>query len=612
VIQHLLRGDRRVGFRSSGDRKFTTPWVVLWSVMGILASTACVDPPLREETFDLVADGGLSADGVRLVPRERFAADETWVAVTMPGDQGVTAEIELRRDPILDLVGALKCSADSSSPPEGELMVEVAGPRGAQLDLTIPLDGSTGWWRRRIDLSRLSDRLVKIVLESRVPSGCSLLLREVTIRQRIPLDHPVEDPPVQILLISIDTLRSDAIDPPASGVSTPRFDEFALEAERFSPHYAAASWTKPSHASLLTGFHPDTHRSIHLNQGMDPAIPTLAERFVAGGLKTAALVYDCGWLSPKWGFAKGFDSYRITPWRADRQASAAARWVVGHRDEPFFFFVHTFEPHSDSRVLPYEAPGVNRRTIAEDFGVKGFGLRDGFSASRFVVALDKGEIPRQPKDVEILRETYEASVRYVDVGIGTLFDALRSSGVWDQMLVVVTSDHGEEFDEHGGFAHGSLYEEIIGVPLFIKWPYSKRAGLTCSSPSSSIDLAPTLLRHAGLSADGLPGVVLGSRTTDDPIFSGTLARTVIAGDTKGIFGGPDSLSEVYDLGEDPAELVNLAGRDRDRVKMLRQLLRLHHQRSVALYSRYGAEPADREVVLSESERERLQAFGYIQ
>jgi arylsulfatase A-like enzyme len=588
------------------------PSVVLWVVLAILATAACGDGPMRVETIDLIADGGLLADDARLVPRERFAADETWVAVAMPTGHRVTAKVELRRGPVLDLTGALKCSAESPVLAAGELIVEVAGSRGAQLESRIPLDQSTGWWRHQVDLSRLDGRQVTVDLESGVPAECSLLLREVTIRQRIPLEHPAEDPPVQILLISVDTLRKDAIDPPASGVSTPQFDEFALEAERFSPHYAAASWTKPSHASLLTGFHPDTHRSLHLNQGMDPAIPTLAERFMAGGLKTAALVYDCGWLSPKWGFAKGFDSYRMTRWRVGRQASAAARWVVDHRDEPFFFFVHTFEPHSDSRVLPYEAPGVNRRTIAKDFGVRGFGLRDGFSASRFVVALDKGVIPRQLKDVEILRDTYEASVRYVDEGIGVLFDALKSSGVWDQMLIVVTSDHGEEFDEHGGFAHGSLYEEIIGVPLFIKWPNSERAGQTRPGLSSSIDLAPTLLRHAGLAVDDLPGVVLGHRPADDPVFSGTLARTVIAGEVKGIFGGPDDLSEIYDLAVDPGELVDLAARDGDQVRMLRELLRLHHQRSVALYRRYGAEPADREVVLSESERERLRAFGYIQ
>jgi len=492
------------------------------------------------------------------------------------------------------------------------LMVEVAGSRGVKLDVAVRVDRSAGWWRHQFDLSRLKGLQVTIGLKSQVPDGCGLLLREVTIHQKVALEPTPEDPPVQILLISVDTLRSDAVDPPASGVATPHLDDFAGEAERFSRHYAAASWTKPSHASILTGFHPDTHRAVQLHQGMDPAIPTLAGRFGAGGFKTAALVYECGWLSPKWGFAKGFDSYRMTRWRAGRQASAAARWVYAHRDEPFFFFVHTFEPHSDFKALPYEAPGTNRRTIAEVFGVEDFGRRNGRSASQFLIALDRDEIPREPMDREILRKTYEGGVRYLDEALGVLFDSLRSSGVWDQMLVVVTSDHGEEFGEHGGFGHGSLYEEIIGVPLLIKWPYSERAGETRAGPSSSVDLAPTLLHHAGLPADGLPGVVLGSRSSDDPVFSGTIARAVISRSFKGVFGGPEDTREVYDLGVDPGELVNLAARNRDQVKRLRELLRLQRQQSAALFRRFGAEPAAGEVVLSESERERLRAFGYVQ
>jgi hypothetical protein len=581
-------------------------------ILGIFALAACDTAPSRLETIDLVADGRLATEGRRMVTLERFAADETWVAVAMPSGHEASAVVDLVDKPALDLAGAMKCDAEESAPASGELMVKVSDPYGRKVDLTIPIDDSSGWWRQRLELSRMSGQRATIELLGRVPAGCSLLLREVTVRHSVPLEPPPENPPLQILLISVDTLRSDAVDQPSSGVATPHLDRFAEEAERFSRHYAAATWTKPSHASLLTGFYPDTHRAVDLKQGMDPAVPTLAERFGAGGLKTAALVYDCGWLSPKWGFAKGFDSYRMTRWRAGRQASAAARWVIAHRDEPFFFFVHTFEPHSDFKFLPYEAPGINRRTIAKDFGVDNFGRRNGRLASDFLIGLDRGEIPREPEDEVILRSTYEAGVRYLDEAVGVLFDSLRSSGLWDQMLVVVTSDHGEEFGEHGGFGHGPLYEEIIRVPLLIKWPNSEMAGQTSAGPSSSVDLAPTLLHRAGLPADGLPGVVLGSRLGDEPVFSGTLARAVIVGGVKGIFGGSDNMSEVYDLVVDPGELDNEAAGKQEQTNRLRELLRLHRQRSAALYRQFGAEPADREVVLSESERERLRAFGYLQ
>lgn len=612
LIQHLLRDNPRAVGPSHGKRAVTMLQVSLAVISGIFALTACETAPSRVETIDLVADGRLTTDGRRMVALERFAADETWVAVAMPSGRVVSAVVDLMNRPALDLAGAMRCDAQEPAPASGELMVKVSDPYGTEVDLTIPVDASSGWWRQRVELSRLSRQRATVALSGRVPAGCSLLLSEVTVRHSVPLEPPPGNPPLQILLISVDTLRSDAVDRPSSGVATPHLDRFAEEAERFSRHYAAATWTKPSHASMLTGFYPGTHGAVDLNKSMDPAVPTLAERFGAGGFKTAALVYDCGWLSPKWGFAKGFDSYRMTRWRAGRQASAAARWVFAHRDDPFFFFVHTFEPHSDFKFLPYEAPGINRRTIAKEFGIENYGRRNGRLASDFLIGLDRGEIPREPKDEEILRSTYEAGVRYLDEAVGMLFDSLRSSGLWDQLLVVVTSDHGEEFGEHGGFGHGPLYEEIISVPLLIKWPNSERAGQTSAGPSSSVDLAPTLLRRAGLLADGLPGVALGSRLGEEPVFSGTLAKAVIVGSVKGIFGGAEDISEVYDLVVDPGELDNTAAGNREQTNQLRALLRLHRQRSAALYRQFGSEPADREVVLSESERERLRAFGYLQ
>jgi arylsulfatase A-like enzyme len=363
---------------------------------------------------------------------------------------------------------------------------------------------------------------------------------------------------------------------------------------------------------MLTGYLPDTHRALLLNHGMDPAIPTLADRFRKSGFTTAALVYDCVWLSPRWGFGKGFDSYRVTRWRAGRQAMATANWMIENRDEQFFYFLHIFEPHSDFQVLPYEAPGVNRRVIGKRFGVSNFGCRGGLCSSAFLNALGTGEIPLKPKDREILRATYDAGVTYLDTSLGLLFDALRSSGAWDNLLVVVTSDHGEEFMEHGGFSHGTLHDEILRVPLLIKWPGGERGGVSSDALCSSIDLAPTLLEYFGLSTDNLPGVSLGRRSADEPVFAGTLARVVVAGGFKGIIGGPKNFLEVFDLKNDPQELDNLAASDLERVAELEGLLRHQQREAIALHQRIGSDTNDRDVGLSERERERLEAFGYLQ
>jgi arylsulfatase A-like enzyme len=421
-------------------------------------------------------------------------------------------------------------------------------------------------------------------------------------------------------LISVDTLRWDAVGAFGGSVATPHLDRFAAEAEIWTRHYAAASWTKPSHASMLTGFHPDTHRAVQLNDAIDPAIPTLAERFRVAGITTSALVFDCAWLSPRWGFGKGFDSYQVTRWRAGRQTRRVSEWVLAHRDEPFFFFFHTFEPHSDFKLLPYEAPGLNQMAIAESFGVSDFGCRKGRCASRLLNArcasrllnaLYRDEVPREPLDTEILRHSYDAGVRYLDASLGTLFDSLRSSGLWNQMLVVVTSDHGEEFAEHGGFGHHTLYEEILRVPLLVKWPRGNHAGTINEALSSSVDLAPTLLEVAGLPADDLPGDHLRRRPAGAPVFAGTLARAVVRGDDKGIFGGAGP-RRVFDLAADPDEELNLADLDSRRSRELETLLREHRRQAQELFRRIGSQRESGEIVLSERERERLKAFGYLQ
>lgn len=591
--------------------RFPERFAAVVVVAATCGAIACGNGPSQVQVVDLVAEHRFDLDGSRLKARESFAADETWVAVAIEPGRRVKAEVELHLDPFLSLAGAVQCGDTPVAPGRWELVVEIEDDAGKKLSLNEPLDRSRAWWSRRIDLSELDARRVVVGVEARLTEGCRLLLREASVRQLVQHDVPRHEPPLQIVLVSVDTLRKDAVGAFGGTVATPRLDEFAAEAQIWTRHYAAASWTKPSHASILTGYHADTHRAIQLHQAMDPSIPTLAERFKARGFATAALVYDCGWLSQKWGFGKGFDSYRLTRWRAKRQAVGAAEWVLRHRDEPFFFFVHTFEPHSDFKMLPYEAPGISRRTIAERFGVKGFGHRQGRSASRFLIALDRGEIPREPGDGEILRSTYEAGVRYLDESLGALFDTLRESGVWDQLLIVVTSDHGEEFDEHGGFGHGSLYEEIIAVPLLVKWPRAEHAGAVEEALSSSVDLAPTLLEYAGLPLDGLPGADLRTRSTDDAVFSGTIERAVIAGNFKGIFGGAGP-GRVFDLSTDPDERLNLLVSEARAPHALEELLREHRRQALELYRRVGSQRESTEVALSEQERQRLRAFGYVE
>jgi arylsulfatase A-like enzyme len=225
--------------------------------------------------------------------------------------------------------------------------------------------------------------------------------------------------------------------------------------------------------------------------------------------------------------------------------------------------------------------------------------------------LVRGKFPFEPQDVEILRHTYGSGVQYLDESLGTLFDTLRRSGMWDQMLIVVTSDHGEEFIEHGGLGHKTLYDEILRVPLLIKWPDGDRAGVENRMPCSAVDLAPTLLEFAGLPAGDLPGTPLHRRGKKVPVFAGTLDRAVVADGYKAIFGYPEIPPLLFHLTDDPGELTNLAVSEADRLRTLEEIMRTQNEEALALYRRIGSGSESGEVVLSRLERERLEAFGYV-
>jgi arylsulfatase A-like enzyme len=179
------------------------------------------------------------------------------------------------------------------------------------------------------------------------------------------------------------------------------------------------------------------------------------------------------------------------------------------------------------------------------------------------------------------------------------------------MLIVVTSDHGEAFGEHDGFGHHTMYEEILRVPLLVKWPGGERAGWINDSVSSSIDLAPTLLVAAGIDAGDLPGYDLHRRPADAPVFSGTLGRAVIWGNSKGIFGGAGP-PRMFDLTTDPGEGRNIIESDPEHARVLRKLLADNQRAALQLLESFGSQRKSGEVALSDSERKRLEAFGYLQ
>ena len=598
----------------------TAARVVAAGALALVAASCGPDAILSYE--DLVASGRLGAFPGAAPADEATCADETRFASALKPGTEVRLQVELGAAPTLGLAGCLVAPKKEGTEPAGAIELEIQGTGGLSAHVELPV--STGAWTARTpELEAFAESRAELRIRVRAPAGTRVLLSDLYLRHRVPPDagtggagpagsppprspRPAEGPPV--LLISLDTLRADAL-----GESTPALTAFAETAETWSPHYAAASWTKPSHASLLTGYPVEVHGAAYEPQAIDPAVPTLAGRFRAAGYRAVGLVYDCEWLDAKWGFDRGFDEYRVMRWGADPAVRATADWISEHREEPFFYFLHLFTPHSDGAVLPYEATGVDRGTVAERFGIPDYGCREGGCASQLLLRLNRGLEPL-PGEEQVLRYLYDRGVATTDAALGRLLRDLEEMDLLDRMVVVVTSDHGEAFFEHGKVLHDTMHREVIEVPLLIRWPGGRHAGTVRTTPSSALDLAPTLLAAAGIAAADLPGTPLHDRSRGAPIFSGTRFKAVVAGDAHAIFVPRSRQAELYHLSRDPREQTDLAASHPEEVARLRKLIARHQEESRRLRAKLAGgagDDAQPETTLSEEERRRLEALGYV-
>ncbi|MGE0639766.1 MAG: sulfatase [Thermoanaerobaculia bacterium] len=286
-------------------------------------------------------------------------------------------------------------------------------------------------------------------------------------------------------MIVVDTLRQDHLG--AYGYSrpvSPVLDDLAARGVR-ADGLAPAPWTRPSMATVMTGLHPLRHQVAASTDRIPAAIPTLAERLRSRGFTTFGISTN-GHVSEAWGFARGFETFLPT-WKLGFGLYARSEQVnslllprLGELAEPYFLFVHYLDPHQ-----PYDP------RVAFDGGSLPEEL-----ARR--APLREGEVypTRAPVDAATLRaanDLYDGEIRSNDEEIGRLMAALRELGLDRDTLFVFTSDHGEEFFEHGRSGHGkSLYAEVTAVPLIFFGD-----GLVC--PGAVIgrvgleDIAPTVL-----------------------------------------------------------------------------------------------------------------------
>ncbi|MDB4433278.1 sulfatase [bacterium] len=310
-----------------------------------------------------------------------------------------------------------------------------------------------------------------------------------------------------VILLSIDTLRADALG--SYGYqrnTTPGLDRRAGDGVVFVRAHSQSPWTVPAHFSILTGLYPSNHGVIVNQNRLARHHPTMASALQASGYETAAFVGG-GYLDAFYGYDHGFDRYESRWVRYSRRVlpswddflETAKSWLQSTADSPFFLFLHTYQVH--------DFGNVDDATFIDPALAKAFGRRDLLRAAdwlRFQKITDREEAL-----LRYMRQRYDSALHQLDRRLGGFFEFLESSGLWKNTILVITSDHGEEFGDHGHTAHGStLYQEMIRVPLIIWLP--PRLGLRgkIDTPVASVDILPTALDLLGLEPIASDGISL--------------------------------------------------------------------------------------------------------
>ncbi|MHC4378549.1 MAG: sulfatase, partial [Planctomycetota bacterium] len=321
-----------------------------------------------------------------------------------------------------------------------------------------------------------------------------------------------------LLLISIDTLRADALGSYGSTHgATPHLDRLSEQSVRFTNVWAPGPKTAPSHMTLFTGLPPRIHGVGNLKTSGSPRlsvdIATLPELLANAGFATAGFTGG-GNVKGELGFDRGFEIYDDQGQTLPKKLPKVTNWLQrrGLQEDHWFAFVHTYQVHDP--YLP--APEFAERFADPDYPGKILGTREALGAAieggddlaprsrgndRFVANFWRRVDEESETDLAYLHQLYTAGVAEMDRDLGVTLRRWDSNGLLEDALVVLTSDHGEEFGEHGRTMHHQLWVETMSVPLLVRLPDGTGAVRTVERPVQHVDLLPSLLDLLGVEAD---------------------------------------------------------------------------------------------------------------
>ncbi len=436
--------------------------------------------------------------------------------------------------------------------------VTADGPSGSTVLLDETLDPRTtkSWQEHTIDLAPFTGQRVRFRLTTDVvPRAGSASFGFPLWGAAQVLEPRARGGHRNVILISLDTLRGDQLGGTLGGHPLmPKFDALAEQGTRFTNAFTTYPSTTAGHMTMFTGLYPATHGMIFATGHLSPDIRTLPEIFARNGYATAAITENA-MLSAYVGFVRGFDMYREvkgkTLWETageiEQTFGAGLEWLEKNPNQRFFLFMHTYQVH-----VPYEPPPA--------FDIFKTWEKDG---------VEKPIDPTTPAAVRD-RHLYAGEVRYTDSVLDRLFARLDALGLLDETIVVVTSDHGDEFGEHGLIGHAkTVFDEVLHVPLVFLAPRLVPAGKSIDVPVSLIDLAPTLLDLTrlpippGLHGESLVPLLRGEAfPTSRVLYAeapkwGPRTGHRVAARTQGMkwirSDDPEVKMQVFDLTTDPEE-----------------------------------------------------------
>ena len=445
-------------------------------------------------------------------------------------------------------------------------------------------------------------------------------------------------PVKRVLLLTIDTLRTDAL--PFHGnprVKAPNLRAIAEQNILFDHAYAPTSWTTPSFASIMTGLQPHVHGVVHGLYGssrLAASVQTLAERMQDAGYRTARIGYN-PYLAMTEATRRGFQEQFFYP-RTSKDAKKsripvtlgpdvrcdqinstpvvterAQKWLTDHADEDFFLWLHYFDPHD-----PYIPP------------------REWYTDAAARADLKYNECwfeNLRGKDLDLTDATktnfhylYESEVQYVDHAIGQIVKTLKELNLYDDTLIVVTSDHGEEFWEHGMFGHAhTVYREVLHVPLIIK-PSRRVQPRRVRQPVSVTSVYATILAMCSMARETDRALAPSLTPTWGPAPKPVVVPCIVGSHNQ--LGEPQisiqydnfkfirrqgsKVEELYDIASDPGEQNNRAATDAPELEKAKKLLEAYLARCKNVRESLKI-PWGARVELDDESKKILKNHGYL-